>query len=179
MIATEKVIRIAGIANDSIVDGPGLRMAVFFQGCKRHCEGCHNPESWLLDGGHVIEDRALYACAMKNPLLTGVTLSGGEPLLQAGALLRFAQAIGAKGLDLAIYTGYTFEDILADGDEDVLALLGLASTLIDGPFVIGERSLMLPFRGSSNQRILDLPKSLSEGLAVATSDPAWRYTAAI
>ena len=176
MIATEKEIRIAGIANDSIVDGPGLRMAVFFQGCRRRCEGCHNPESWLLEGGHVIEDRALYACAMKNPLLTGVTLSGGEPLLRAGALLRFAKALQVQNLDLAIYTGYTFEDILSDGDEDVLALLGLASTLIDGPFVLAQKSLMLPFRGSDNQRILDMPLSLSERRAVATSDPAWRYT---
>ena len=176
MIATEKEIRIAGIANDSIVDGPGLRMAIFFQGCRRHCDGCHNPESWPLERGHEIEERALYACAMKNPLLTGITLSGGEPLLRAGSLLRFAKAIRSRDLDLAVYTGYTFEDILADGDEDVLTLLGLASTLIDGPFILAQKSLLLPFRGSENQRILDLHKSLSEGRAIATSDPAWCYT---
>jgi len=175
MIATEQNIRISGIVNDSIVDGPGLRMAIFFQGCGRHCEGCHNPESWPLERGKEIQEEALYTSATKNPLLKGVTLSGGEPLLRAGAILRFAKSINARGLDLAIYTGYTFEEILEDGDENVLALLGWASTLIDGPFMLDKMSLVLPFRGSSNQRVLDLPKSLAASKAVATTDPAWRY----
>jgi len=176
MIATEQVIRIAGIANDSIVDGPGLRMAVFFQGCRRHCEGCHNPESWPLEGGRETTAEALLARVAKNPLLTGVTLSGGEPLLRAGPILPLAEGIKALGLHLTIYTGFTFEDILADGDEDVLALLGFASTLVDGPFILEQKSLLLPFRGSKNQRILDLAASLAEGRAIPTSDPAWGYT---
>jgi len=117
----------------------------------------------------------LYACVKRNPLLTGVTFSGGEPLLRAGPLLPLAKGIQALGLDLAIYTGFTFEDILADGDADVLKLLGLASTLVDGPFVLSEKSLLLPFRGSHNQRILDLARSLAEGRAVPTNDPAWGY----
>ena len=175
MIATEKNIRIAGIANDSIVDGPGLRMAIYFQGCKRHCEGCHNPECWPFEGGHDISAEALYVCTCKNPLITGVSFSGGEPLLRAGPLLPLARGIRSRGIDLAIYTGYTFEEILADGDEDVLKLLALASTLIDGPFVLDEKSLLLPFRGSKNQRILDLPRSLAERRPVPTSDPAWSY----
>ena len=177
MIATEKTIRIAGIANDSIVDGPGLRMAIFFQGCRRCCEGCHNQESWPLEDGGECTAESLYTLVCKNPLLTGVTFSGGEPLLRAGPLLPLAKGIKARSLDLAIYTGFIFEDILADGDEDVLALLNYASTLVDGPFIVSQRSLMLPFRGSKNQRILDLAQSLAEVRAVPVSDPAWGYTA--
>ena len=173
MIATEKTIRIAGIANDSIVDGPGLRMGIFIQGCRRHCEGCHNPESWPLEGGGEVTAEALYNLICKNPLIDGVSFSGGEPLLRAGALIPLAKAIRAHGLDIAIYTGYTFEEILEDNDDDVLTLLNLSSILIDGPFILAERSLMLPFRGSPNQRILDLGRSLAEGRAVATSNPAW------
>jgi len=179
MIATEKSIRIAGIANDSIVDGPGLRMAIFCQGCNRHCEGCHNPESWAIGGGHEVAAAGLLAFIDKNPLLTGVTFSGGEPLLRAGALLPLAEGIRARGHDLAIYTGFTFEEIIADGDKDVLTLLHYAHTLIDGPFIIEQKSLMLPFRGSKNQRILDLPQSLAAEKAVATFDPAWRYDASL
>ena len=175
MISTENSIRIAGVANDSIVDGPGLRMAIFFQGCRRKCEGCHNPESWPVDGGGECAAEGLFAYIRKNPLITGVTFSGGEPLLRAGVLLPLAESIQSSGLDLAIYTGYTFEEILADGDGDVLALLGFASTLIDGPFVLAEKSLTLPFRGSGNQRVLDLPRSLTEGRAVPTSDASWDY----
>ena len=173
MISTEKSIRIAGIAGDSIVDGPGLRLTVFFQGCLRGCAGCHNKDSWPLQGGQKKTSEALLFEIKKNPLLTGVTFSGGEPLLRAGALLTLAEGIRALGLDLAIYTGWTIEEIIADGDRDALALIGLASVLVDGPFLLGQKSLLLPFRGSKNQRILDAKRSLSEGRAVLAEDPAW------
>jgi len=173
MIATEKTIRIAGIANDSIVDGPGLRMTIFLQGCRRHCEGCHNRESWPLEGGEEYRAETLLALALKNPLLAGVTFSGGEPLLRARPLLPLAAGLRERGLDLVIFTGYVFEDILADGDKDVLALLGLASVLVDGPFVLAEKSLMLSFRGSKNQRVLDLAESLAEGRSVPTKNRVW------
>jgi len=175
MIATEKDIRIAGTIDDSIVDGPGLRMTIFFQGCLRGCEGCHNPESWPIDGGREETVESLLAKIDKNPLLTGVTFSGGEPLLRAGALLPLAEGIRERGLDLAIYSGWTIEEALEDGDEDVLALLGYASVLVDGPFIMARKSMLLPFRGSGNQRILDVKMSLAEGRAIATSDPAWGY----
>jgi len=175
MIATERYIRIAGTIDDSIVDGPGLRMTIFFQGCLRGCEGCHNPESWPLDGGREETAGSLLAKIDKNPLLTGVTFSGGEPLLRAGALLPLAEGIRERGLDLAIYTGWTFEEALADGDEDVLALFRYASALVDGPFVLARKSMLLPFRGSGNQRILDVELSLAEGRAVAMANPAWGY----
>ena len=173
MIATENGIRIAGTVGDSIVDGPGLRMAIFFQGCPHGCAGCQNPEAWPLTGGSMITADALLTDIDKNPLLTGVTFTGGEPLLRAGSLIPLAEAIVARGLDLAVYTGWVFEDVLADGDEDVLRLLSFASVIVDGPFEINRKSLLLPFRGSANQRILDAKKSLAERRAVKTGDPAW------
>lgn len=175
MIAIEKDIRIAGTAGDSIVDGPGLRMTIFFQGCLRECPGCHNPESWPVRGGRASDAAELLAEIDKNPLLSGVTFSGGEPLLRAGALLPLAAGIRARGLDLAIYTGWTFEEILKDGDCDVLTLLGYASTLIDGAFESAQKSMLLTFRGSKNQRVLSVPDSLAEGRAVPTEDPAWAF----
>jgi anaerobic ribonucleoside-triphosphate reductase activating protein len=175
VIATEKDIRIAGIQNDSIVDGPGLRMAIFFQGCPHLCEGCHNPETWDYEKGQIVTTGELIKKLDANPLLQGVTFSGGEPMIRAGALLLIADAIEVRGLDLAVYTGYTLEEILEDGDPDALALMGIASTLIDGRFVIAERSLSLPFRGSKNQRILDSKASLSAGLPVPVTDERWAY----
>ena len=173
MIATEKNIRIAGIVHDSIVDGPGLRMTIFIQGCKRGCDHCHNPESWPMNGGSETTVSALLAEVDKNPLITGVTLSGGEPLLRAGALIPFAKGIKERGLDLAVYSGFTFEEIAEDGDRDVLDLLGLASVLVDGPFKISEKSLLLAFRGSKNQRILDTNRSLNTMQPSPSDDPGW------
>ncbi|MDR1798167.1 MAG: anaerobic ribonucleoside-triphosphate reductase activating protein [Clostridiales Family XIII bacterium] len=176
-------IRICGVENDSIVDGPGMRMAIFLQGCPHACEGCHNPQSWPMDGGTETTAEALLAKIRANPLLTGVTLTGGEPLLQAAALLPLAGALAGgtegKRYDLAIYTGYTFEEIMegAVPDRDaVLALLACASTLIDGRFVLAQKSLALPFRGSVNQRILDLPASLASGNAESQTDSRWMYS---
>ncbi|MCM1129377.1 MAG: anaerobic ribonucleoside-triphosphate reductase activating protein [Alistipes senegalensis] len=166
-------IRVAGIENDSITDGPGLRLTLFVQGCPRACPGCHNPESIPLEGGRWYSAEELFGRICKNPILTGVTFSGGEPLSQAVSLLPLAKMIRQEKLDLAIYTGYVFEDILAHADPNVLALLSLADILIDGPFVIKQRNLSLRFRGSENQRILDLPRSLAEKKAIWTEDPDW------
>ncbi|HBU12010.1 MAG TPA: anaerobic ribonucleoside-triphosphate reductase activating protein [Clostridiales bacterium] len=159
-------LRVAGIVNDSITDGPGLRLAVFLQGCQRNCPGCHNPAALPLAGGTCYTAEELMEPARKNPLLSGVTLSGGEPLLQAKALLPFARAVKDAGLSIMLYTGYTFAELLEQADGDVMELLSLCDTLVDGPFLMAERSLSLPFRGSRNQRILDLPKSLARGEAV-------------
>ncbi len=170
---TSDTIRVAGIVNDSITDGPGLRLALFTQGCPRSCVGCHNPQAIPLNGGTLYSVNDLISKIRKNPLLTGVTFSGGEPLIQSKALLPLAKLIKEENLDLAIYTGYTFEEIIQDNDPDMLALLSYADILIDGPFIMKKRRLSLRFRGSENQRILDVPLSLTEKKAVWTKDPDW------
>lgn len=166
-------IRAAGIVNDSITDGPGLRLTLFVQGCERNCPGCHNTSALPLDGGNLYDSREIMDIIRKNPMLSGVTFSGGEPMLQAEALLPLARMIKDAGLDLAIYTGYTFEELLMKDNTSVMKLLSLANTLIDGPFILAKRSLNLSFRGSSNQRILNLKESLKQGIAVLENSSAW------
>lgn len=167
------MIRVAGIENDSIVDGPGLRMCIFMQGCDKSCDGCHNPDAIPQLGGELISVEELFEKIKKNPLLTGVTFSGGEPLLQAKEIIPLAILIKDLGLDIALYTGDTFEDILEKKDENVLTLLSMCDTLIDGPFVLAEKSLTLKFRGSKNQRILDCKKSLECNSAILSDNPSW------
>lgn len=167
------MIKIAGIVNDSIVDGPGLRMCIFTQGCDKSCEGCHNPEARLLSGGEDYPFTTIFEKIKKNPLLSGITFSGGEPLIQAKELIPLAELIKQEDLDLALYTGDTFEEILQKNDEDVLTLLSMCDILIDGPFILAEKSLTLKFRGSTNQRILDCQKSLEAKEAILTDDPGW------
>jgi len=166
-------IRLAGIVNDSITDGPGLRFVLFTQGCLHHCPGCHNPQTWDVEGGQGDTAAAIYEQIRANPLLDGVTFSGGEPFLQAEALLPLARMIRAGGYELAIYSGYTLEELLQLPDPAVGELLKQANILIDGPYVQAERSLSLSFRGSKNQRILDVPASLTKGAAVLSRDPDW------
>lgn len=170
---SDKKIRIAGTVNDSITDGPGIRYTVFTQGCPHHCAGCHNPQTWALDGGIEVSADDLLAEIQRNPLLKGVTFSGGEPLIQAEALLPLAVSIRKLGLELAIYTGYTFEQLLQMNDSAIMQLLSLADVLIDGQFVAAERNLELNFRGSSNQRILNLPASLAQKKAVTETADRW------
>lgn len=158
-------IRIAGVIRESITDGPGLRFTVFTQGCPHHCPGCHNPETHDFEGGRLIEHTRILEEIDKNPLLTGVTLSGGDPVCQAPALLPLAQAVRKRGLSLWMYTGYTFEQLM-EKDENVKDLVRLCDCLVDGPFIEARRSLELRFRGSSNQRIISIPCTLREGRVI-------------
>lgn len=167
------LIRVAGIVNDSITDGPGLRLAIFMQGCNRNCPGCHNPSALEIEGGQAYSPQELFQKVQANPLLSGVTFSGGEPLLQSKNLRPLAEMIKEAGLSLAIYTGYTLEEILAEKNKDILALLAYADTLIDGPFILDKRDLALPFRGSGNQRILNMQKSLAAGQPVLQLAGGW------
>ncbi len=167
-------IQIAGLVNDSITDGPGLRFAVFVQGCSRRCPGCHNPDALPFTGGRAMTAAEILQQIDANPLLTGVTFSGGEPFAQAAALLALAKGIADRKLELAIYTGYTFEELLALPDPSVLALLRLCQVLIDGPFIQAKRNLDIKFKGSANQRILDAPQSLLQGGAVPEAQDRWQ-----
>ena len=165
-------IRIAGVISDSIVDGPGLRLSIFVQGCPHNCEGCHNPETHDFNGGVVFDTENFSFKVLdelrRNPILAGVTFSGGEPVEQAPALLKIARAAVEMGKDVVLFTGYTYEQLLEKSKEhpEILELLSLCVLLIDGRFVLAERSLTLKFRGSTNQRLIDPKKSLETGETV-------------
>ncbi len=161
-------LRLFGLADDSIVDGPGLRFAVFTQGCPHNCEGCHNPESHDFNGGYFEECKTIIEKIKANPLLDGVTFSGGEPFLQAKPLAVIATAVRETGLNIMAYTGYTFEELLkgANAENGWYELLEKLDLLVDGKFVLAQRSIELNFKGSKNQRILDVQQSLKEGIAV-------------
>ena len=149
-------LRIAGTVNDSIVDGDGLRFTIFVQGCPRKCPGCHNPETQCFTGGKMTTVGDLLAEIQKNPLLTGVTFSGGEPFCQPEPLLAIAKECHAHGLDVWSYSGYTLEELKAKHDPVIDELLGEIDVFVDGDYREDLRDLTLMFRGSSNQRIIDM-----------------------
>ena len=166
------MLNLSGIVSDSIVDGPGIRTCIFCQGCPHHCEGCHNPETWDFGCGTDMDEETLVEIVRSNPLCRGVTFSGGEPFAQAAGFARLAELLKEAGYEVASYTGYTFEQLLR-GSEDQKKLLRAIDILIDGPFLLSEKSLEVSFRGSRNQRILDVPRSLAEGKAVETTQGRW------
>lgn len=160
-------LRIAGTANDSIVDGPGIRFTIFTQGCPHNCKGCHNPQTHDFNGGEVVDTAELLAKAKENPLLDGVTFSGGEPFCQAEALAELGEQIKALGLNIITYTGYTFEYLYEHRAENGWGrLLGVTDYLIDGPFILEQKDWEIKFRGSSNQRYIDCKASMEQGRAV-------------
>ena len=166
------MLNLSGIVSDSIVDGPGIRTTVFSQGCPHHCPGCHNPETWEFGCGTDIPVEAVVDIVQSNPLCRGVTFSGGEPFAQAEAFSRLARLLKEKGYEVASYSGYTFEELLK-GTEAQKELLQSIDILIDGRFVLAQKSLEIAFRGSRNQRILDVHQSLAEGKATETTSKRW------
>ena len=162
-------IRIFGTVNDSIVDGQGLRYTVFTQGCPHGCPGCHNPESHDFEGGKVVDTQDIIDQIKKNPLLDGVTLSGGEPFCQPEACLEIARAVHGMGLNVWAYSGYTYEQLKEKAPE----LLNEVDVLVDGPFILAQRSLELKFKGSRNQRLIDVKRSLKEEKVVLWEPPVW------
>lgn len=167
-------LRIAGTVNDSIVDGSGFRFTIFTQGCPHHCPGCHNPQTHDFNGGTVVSHEELLQKIKANPLLDGVTFSGGEPFVQAEALAELARAIHALGgLDIVTYTGYTLEQLLDGMEQNPAwrALLEETDILIDGPFLEAQKSYEVRFRGSRNQRYLDAKESLRQRKAVDARIP--------
>lgn len=158
------LIRIAGITQDSIVDGPGLRLAVFTQGCPHHCEGCHNPETHDFAGGRLIDTSEIIAMMDKNPLLEGITLTGGEPFCQSEACVELAKAAKKRGLNVWVYTGYTYGQLQKLGKRwRVRGLLRFTDVLVDGRYVQSQRTLDLPWRGSKNQRLINVQEVLKNG----------------
>lgn len=161
-------VKIAGYVKESVVDGPGLRFVVFFQGCPHLCPGCHNPETHDMSGGRDADVEDVLRCMRESRLVRGLTLSGGEPFLQADAALLLARSARASGLNIVAYSGYHFEELLERGKSEpaVSRLLAEIDMLVDGPYIETRRDISLAFRGSSNQRLIDVPASLRCGTAV-------------
>jgi len=162
------MLRLCGEVTESITDGPGIRYVVFTQGCPHYCPGCHNPESHSFTDGYLVSEEKVIAEILRNPLLDGVTFSGGEPFMQAAELTVVAAAVKAKGLNVIVFSGYTFEELieLSADRPGYMDLLHLTDILIDGRFEIDKKSMDLRFRGSTNQRAIDVPASLKKGEAV-------------
>ncbi len=151
-------IRIAGDISESIVDGPGIRYVIFTQGCPHHCLGCHNPETHDFDGGELVNIDDIIDKLKSYPYMTGITISGGEPFVQKSAVLelisKFKKLYPQK--NILIFTGFTFEELLEKNDNEIDKILKTSDYLIDGRFVQELRDISLIFRGSKNQRIIDL-----------------------
>lgn len=161
-------IRLAGIVRESIVDGPGIRFTVFCQGCPHACKGCHNPETHDFAGGKDVSIDRLLEEIDKNKLLAGVTFSGGEPFCQPEAFAELGRRVKERGLNITVFSGYTLQQLeeMSVQSADVRGLLGLTDILIDGPFVNELRDLTLQFRGSSNQRVIDMNETRRTGETV-------------
>jgi len=160
----EGILRISDTVQDSIVDGPGLRYVVFCQGCTLDCPDCHNPHTHDPDGGRLINIPEILEQIDRNPLLKGLTISGGEPFLQAEGAAELARCAHDRGLDVWCFTGMTWEELNKPGAPSAWGVfLEQIDVLVDGPFIAKKRTLALPWRGSGNQRIIDVQDSLESG----------------
>ena len=158
-------MKIAGLIQDSIVDGPGLRFVVFTQGCSLFCAGCQNPDTWDASGGVEMSVDHIVTQMLSNPLTDGLSLSGGEPFEQAADCARLAAIARENGLSVWVFTGKTYEELLEEAkyNTDVHKLLTLTDVLVDGRFILKERTLSIKWCSSNNQRIIDVQKSLKSG----------------
>ena len=150
----------APVQFDSIVDGEGLRAVIWTQGCPHGCPGCHNPQTHAFDGGTSVASESILEQLKAHFYLDGVTFSGGEPMAQAAACGELAQAVHHLGMNVWCYTGYTWEALMEAQDPDQRMFLEQIDVLIDGPFLLAQKSLNLRFRGSANQRLIDVQASL-------------------
>ncbi len=158
---TAPILKIAEVESESIVDGPGFRFAVYTQGCAHACPGCHNPQTHPFEGGQEVSTEQLLEWLHSSPLNKGVTLSGGDPFAQAEALLPFARAVKEEGRSLWAYSGWTFEALA--GVPFAAELLELCDVLVDGPYVEALSSYDARWRGSTNQRVIDLNATRETG----------------
>lgn len=163
-ITPDLYVRIAGITHESIVDGPGIRTTVFLQGCPHKCLGCHNPETHAIEGGREVSLLSILTEIQSDLLSEGVTFSGGEPFLQAPLLIPLLAELKEAGRHLMAYSGYRWESLLQEKNR--ARMLSYLDVLVDGPYLEHLRTLDEPFRGSSNQRVIDVPESLSKGRVV-------------
>ena len=156
-------MRLCAIEMDSVVDGPGIRMTVFFQGCPHHCEGCHNPETWDYNAECMeLSVKDVLKLFDEDIILSGVTLSGGEPLSPCNfdEVIELVKEIKKRNKNVWIYTGYVIDKLLMLYPNLKNDLLPYVDVIVDGPFILAERDLLLDFKGSRNQRLIDVPKYL-------------------
>lgn len=157
-------LSILDIVEDTTVDGPGFRTTIYCAGCPNHCPGCHNPQSWDINNGHEVDIEDILEVVLADHF-ADVTFSGGDPMFQPEGFTELARAIKEQSSkNIWCYTGYLFEQII--GNPAQRALLEQVDVLVDGRFVEALRDEQLRFRGSSNQRIIDVKRSLEEGKAV-------------
>ena len=167
-------LRIAGTASDSIVDGPGIRYVIFTQGCPHHCPGCHNPETHSFINKQLYKAEDLLMLLMENPILDGVTFSGGDPFFQAEANIELIDLIKTEtNLDIWAYTGYSWEDFInfklkgeqpkhkAPINHKMIEMLEKCDVVVDGRYIESLRTLDSTYVGSSNQRVIDVKKSIN------------------
>lgn len=163
-------LRISGLVPESIVDGKGIRYVVFTQGCFHNCKNCHNPQTHDPKGGRLIDTDEIIAEFKEDPILKGMTFSGGEPFLQPAPLTDLAKLVHSCRKDVTCYTGFTYEELLQMKDPAVAELLENVDVLIDGKFVEELKNLELSFRGSENQRVIDMNKTRQRGEVVLVDD---------
>ncbi len=163
-----KIRLAASLQQDSIVDGEGIRTVIWTQGCSHNCKGCHNPETHDMKGGALIDVEDINQEIKKLEGQDGITFSGGDPMFQVDACLSIAKTAKLCGLNIWCYTGFTFEELLkmADKKPSLLEFLKLIDVLVDGKFILEQKSYNIKFRGSRNQRIIDVNESLKEKKAV-------------
>lgn len=152
-------IHVMDIVPGTSVDGPGLRTSIYLSGCRHHCPGCHNPHTWDFAQGTPMTVDEIMRIVEENGF--NVTLTGGDPLYSLPAIIPLIQAINAAGYSIWLYTGFTYEQLLSL--PDIEAILPLLEAIVDGPFEQDKRDLSLSFRGSSNQRIIDVRNTLASG----------------
>ena len=170
------LIRIAGLLPVTLVNGEGVRYAVFVQGCPHACKGCHNPDTHQFDGGRLMDTAEIIAeIRRKRKLLDGVTLSGGEPMCQTEACKEIADAAHEMGLNVWCYTGFTWNALMKEADPLRMALLENVDVLVDGPYIESLRTTDLLWRGSKNQKLIDVQKSLREGRKVEVKNEDQLY----
>ena len=170
-------VRIANVIDESFVDGDGIRFTIFLQGCPHNCKGCHNPTTHDFNGGNVIETEKIIDKFKHNPLISGITLTGGEPLCQIKAATELAIAAKESNLNVWCYTGYTYEYLTYEKfkmndfftHEELNEFLAQIDVLVDGPYIESQRDLTLQFRGSRNQRLIDVQESMARKKIIAWS----------
>ena len=161
-----KIRLAADLQTDSIVDGQGIRTVIWTQGCSHNCPYCHNPRTHDFKGGELVDLKDVIKRLEQLTGQDGVTFSGGDPMFQPKQCSILAKVIHDLGMNVWAYTGFTFEELIKSGKPDILDFLSNIDVLIDGRFEIDKKSMDLEFRGSSNQRIIDVPRSLEKRKAV-------------